>query len=170
MYDPAAKAEAETAITTVISKEFQGNVEIDSTDEDKNTNNAVEIMNKIIHEISSDIPLPSINKDMRKALLEKFTKNAVNIKIPFVEKHRSDNRLIANAKYLEHLEISDDNDNNKDSVENTSKTLFKLNCMLNTTGAEAPDYLTTCSDLNMDSDNLMVANLTLKPWQVTGVA
>ncbi|KMU91940.1 heat shock cognate 70 [Coccidioides immitis H538.4] len=32
--DPAIKTEAETAITAAINKEFQGNIEIDSTDED----------------------------------------------------------------------------------------------------------------------------------------
>ncbi|KMU74342.1 hypothetical protein CISG_10213 [Coccidioides immitis RMSCC 3703] len=166
--DPAIKTEAETAITAAINKEFQGNIEIDSTDEDvdadfeKNTNNAVETVNKIIHEISSDISLSSMDKDTRKVLLEEFTKNAVNIEILFVEKHRSNNRLIADAEHLEHLKISDDDDDNKDSVKNTGETLFKLNYTFNTTGAEAPDYLTACSDLNVNFDNPMVANLTLK--------
>ncbi|KJF59927.1 uncharacterized protein CIMG_12590 [Coccidioides immitis RS] len=170
--DSAIKTEAETAITAAIDKEFQGNIEIDFTDEnvdadfEKNINNAVETVNKIIHEMSSDISLSSMDKDTRKVLLEEFTKNAVNIEILFVEKHRSNNRLIADAEHLEHLKISDDDDDNKDSVKNTGETLFKLNYTFNTTGAEAPDYLTTCSDLNVNS----VANLTLKSWQVTGVA
>ncbi|KMU90608.1 hypothetical protein CIHG_08324, partial [Coccidioides immitis H538.4] len=137
---------------------------------EKNTNNTIKIMNKIICGISSNISLPSMNKDTRKVLLEEFTKNAVDIKISFVEKHRSNNRLIVNTKHLEHLKMSDNDDNNEDFIKNTSKTLFKLNHMLNTTGAEAPDYLTTCSDLNVDPDNLMVANLILKSWQVIRVA
>ncbi|KMU92250.1 hypothetical protein CIHG_10057 [Coccidioides immitis H538.4] len=136
----------------------------------KDTNNAVKTINKIIYRISFDIPLSSINKGMRKALLEEFTKNTVDIEMLFVEKHRSNNRLIADAKHLEYLEMSDNDDNNKDFIKNTGKALFKLNCMLNTTRAEALDYLTACSDLNMDPDNLMIANLTLKPWQVTEVA
>nr|KMM63664.1 hypothetical protein CPAG_00018 [Coccidioides posadasii RMSCC 3488] len=174
--DSAIKTEAETAITAAIDKEFQDNIEINSTDEDvdadfeKNINNAVETVNKIIHEISSDISLSSMDKDTRKVLLEEFIKNAVNIKILFVEKHRSNNRLIADAEHLEHLKISDDDDDNKDSVKNTGETLFKLNYTFNTTGAKAPDYLTACSDLNVNSDNPIVANLTLKSWQVTGVA
>ncbi|QVM05874.1 hypothetical protein D8B26_000581 [Coccidioides posadasii str. Silveira] len=174
--DSAIKTEAETAITAAIDKEFQDNIEIDSTDEDvdadfeKNINNAVETVNKIIHEISSDISLSSMDKDTRKVLLEEFTKNAVNIEILFVEKHRSNNRLIADAEHLEHLKISDDDDDNKDSVKNTGETLFKLNYTFNTTGAKASDYLTACSDLNVNSDNPIVANLTLKSWQVTEVA
>ncbi|KMU81882.1 hypothetical protein CISG_09350 [Coccidioides immitis RMSCC 3703] len=169
-------AGVKAAITTAIGKEFQGDVEIDSTNENidadfkKDTNNAVKTINKIIYGISFDIPLSSMNKGMRKALLEEFTKNTVDIEMLFVEKHRSNNRLIADAKHLEYLEMSDNDDNNKDSIKNTGKALFKLNCMLNTTRAEALDYLTACSDLNMDPDNLMIANLTLKPWQVTEVA
>ncbi|KMP02573.1 hypothetical protein CISG_10155 [Coccidioides immitis RMSCC 3703] len=174
--DSAVKAGAETAITAAIGKEFQDDIEIGPTDEDvdtnfeENTNDAVKTVNKIIHEISFNIPLPSIDKDTRKVLIEEFTKNTVNIKMLFVEKCRSDNRLMANTKHLEHLEISDDDDDNKDSIENTGEALFELNCMLNITEAEASDYLTACSDLNMNSDNLIVANLTLKPWQVTEVA
>ncbi|EAS34699.3 uncharacterized protein CIMG_00053 [Coccidioides immitis RS] len=81
--DPAAKTEAEAAITVVIGKEFQGNVKIGSTNKDidtnfeENTNDAIKTMNKIIYRISSDIPLSSMDKDMRKASLEEFTKNAV---------------------------------------------------------------------------------------------
>ncbi|EAS33277.3 uncharacterized protein CIMG_13352 [Coccidioides immitis RS] len=167
--DSAVKIEAKAAITIAIGKEFQDDVEISSTNKDintnfkKNINNAIKTMNKIIHRISFNISLPSMDKDMRKALLEEFTKNAVNIKMLFVEKHRSNNRLIINTKHLEHLKISDNNDNNKDFIENTSKTLFKLNYTLNTTRAEAPDYLITCSDLNVDFDNSMIANLILKP-------
>ncbi|EFW13361.1 conserved hypothetical protein [Coccidioides posadasii str. Silveira] len=78
--------------------------------------------------------------------------------------------LIADAEHLEHLKISDDDDDNKDSVKNTGETLFKLNYTFNTTGAKASDYLTACSDLNVNSDNPIVANLTLKSWQVTEVA
>ncbi|EAS28529.3 uncharacterized protein CIMG_12956 [Coccidioides immitis RS] len=123
--DSAAKTGAEAAITAVISKEFQDDIEIDSTDEDvdadfeENINNAVETVNKIICGISSDIPLPFMDKDIRKVLLEEFTKNAVDIEILFVKKCRSDNRLIADAEHLEYLEMSDNNDNNEDSVKNT---------------------------------------------------
>ncbi|KJF60397.1 uncharacterized protein CIMG_12934 [Coccidioides immitis RS] len=172
----AVKAGAETAITAAIGKEFQDDIEIGPTDEDvdtnfeENTNDAVKTVNKIIHGISFNIPLPSMDKDTRKVLIEEFTKNAVDIEMLFVGKCGSDNRLMTDTKHLEHLEMSDDDDDNKDSIENTGEALFELNCMLNITGAEASDYLTACSDLNMNSDNLIVANLTLKPWQVTEVA
>ncbi|KMU89956.1 hypothetical protein CIHG_07639 [Coccidioides immitis H538.4] len=137
--DDISTIEAKAAITIAIGKEFQDDVEISSTNKDintnfkKNINNAIKTMNKIIHRISFNISLPSMDKDMRKALLEEFTKNAVNIKMLFVEKHRSNNRLIINTKHLEHLKISDNNDNNKDFIENTN------------------------------SDNSMIANLILKP-------
>ncbi|KMP10188.1 hypothetical protein CISG_09318 [Coccidioides immitis RMSCC 3703] len=120
-------------------------------------------VNRIICNTSSDIPLSNMNKKTQMALLEEFTANTANIKMPIMEKHGSDNRLIADSGHLKQMKIDDNDNNNEDFTEHCGNELFNLNQTLNTTGAEASDYLTACSQLNLNSNRPIISNVRLEP-------
>ncbi|KMP05359.1 heat shock protein 70 [Coccidioides immitis RMSCC 2394] len=85
-----------------------GDIKIGSTDDDINldaeeesSDDAVEAVNRIICNTSSDILLLNMDKKMQIALLEEFTANAADIEMPIMEKCGSDNRLMADVEHIE---------------------------------------------------------------------
>ncbi|KJF61114.1 uncharacterized protein CIMG_13434 [Coccidioides immitis RS] len=87
---------------------YVGDIKIGSTDDDINldaeeesSDDAVEAVNRIICNTSSDILLLNMDKKMQIALLEEFTANAADIEMPIMEKCGSDNRLMADVEHIE---------------------------------------------------------------------
>ncbi|WEW60075.1 hypothetical protein PRK78_005559 [Emydomyces testavorans] len=122
-------------------------------------------------DMGADVPLPSFSDTERDAVIEHLTKDSMDFKMSLSEKTpmyiSTTNRLFSIS-----AAAAPPDPENKDAsteVENLSVDFLELQAQLNTAGAEEPSYLDACEELGFDPGKPKWGDLTLYPWQVTGV-
>jgi superfamily II DNA/RNA helicase len=151
------------ASTAPIGPVVDGESDSDMSGDDDDRIGVVE--NSMSAIATTDLGIPKLSPEELDALLVKLQQGSPDCLTPAGSIDANTcNKLIAMSTALENVENVDG-----DSA-GASRSLWELNRLLNTAGAEAPSYIAACEMLELDPENPMVGNTRLQPWQVTGIA